>query len=158
MNNTGTIGDKNTIPWHNPEDLSNFKNRTYNSCILMGRKTQESLPKFPLPNRLNLVLTSNPTESYHVSNIHDAIELAEKFYYMTENYLFEKNLWIIGGSSLYESTMDMTTDIILSVVDNDFNGDTKFPLHKMLEHGFEKTLEIQGYSVKTYIYKRILKN
>lgn len=45
------IGNEGKIPWNIPEDLKNFKKLTTGHVVVMGRKTWDSLPKKPLPNR-----------------------------------------------------------------------------------------------------------
>ena len=55
------IGYKNSIPWYIPEDFKFFKNNTTqinNSGIVMGKNTWLSLPKKPLKNRENIILSS----------------------------------------------------------------------------------------------------
>ena len=47
----GIIGKNNTIPWHYSADLKRFKRLTTGKTIIMGRKTWESLPVKPIPNR-----------------------------------------------------------------------------------------------------------
>ncbi|BAW19159.1 hypothetical protein [Ralstonia phage RP31] len=56
----GIIGKNNTIPWHSPHDFKFFKSLTEGGNVIMGRKTWESLPKKPLPNRNNYVISRNP--------------------------------------------------------------------------------------------------
>ena len=63
------IGKDNTIPWYVTEDLQLFKKLTSQNIIIMGRKTYESLPKKPLPNRCNIVLTSNPDKYNNEENL-----------------------------------------------------------------------------------------
>ena len=61
------IGKDGDLPWRIPEDLKNFKNITNNATIIMGRKTWDSLPIKPLPNRRNIVISSmeqKDVESY----------------------------------------------------------------------------------------------
>ena len=58
------IGLKNSIPWKLPHDMSNFLKLTTNNIIIMGKKTWDSLPIKPLPNRVNIVLTSSLSESF----------------------------------------------------------------------------------------------
>ena len=53
----GGIGKNGKLPWHISEDLKKFKSLTYNSTVIMGRKTWDSLPIKPLPNRRNFVLS-----------------------------------------------------------------------------------------------------
>ena len=53
------IGKDNSIPWHISDDLKRFKKLTTGNVIIMGRKTFESLGSKPLPNRTNIVISSN---------------------------------------------------------------------------------------------------
>lgn len=71
------IGKDGALPWHIPEELQHFKNVTNNSIVIMGRITYESLPtKYrPLPDRLNMVITSYPSECYRkVENSNNPLE------------------------------------------------------------------------------------
>ena len=55
----GGIGYQNKLPWTNIQgDLVRFKNLTKDQVIVMGRNTWDSLPKKPLPNRLNIVISN----------------------------------------------------------------------------------------------------
>ena len=56
-NNLQGIGLDGKIPWHNKKDLEFFRNITTCNYVLMGRKTWDSLPKKPLPNRINIIKT-----------------------------------------------------------------------------------------------------
>ena len=53
----GVIGNQGAIPWHISEDLKRFKALTMGHTIVMGRKTWDSLPRKPLPGRVNVVVT-----------------------------------------------------------------------------------------------------
>ena len=53
------IGLNNQLLCHLPADLRRFKELTTGHPIVMGRKTWESLPIKPLPNRTNIVLSRN---------------------------------------------------------------------------------------------------
>jgi dihydrofolate reductase len=57
------IGFNNDLLEHIPEDLKRFKELTTGNTVIMGRKTWDSLPKKPLPDRLNIIITSNPKEN-----------------------------------------------------------------------------------------------
>ena len=52
------IGFNGQLLEHIPEDMKFFKKITTGNVVIMGRKTWESLPIKPLPDRLNLVVTS----------------------------------------------------------------------------------------------------
>ena len=55
----GGIGKNGKLPWQISEDLKNFKKITSGFPVIMGRKTWNSLPFKPLPNRRNIVLSSS---------------------------------------------------------------------------------------------------
>lgn len=54
------IARDNNIPWQNTDDLKLFARRSTrpDACVLMGRKTWQSLPQKPLRGRLNAVLST----------------------------------------------------------------------------------------------------
>ncbi len=120
------IGKNGTIPWHIPNDLKYFKKLTKNSVVIMGRKTFESINKIPLKNRINIVVSSlHYYNNVHtVSDINTAIALARSF---------GKNIFIIGGSSLYKSGLSFANVVYLTQINNDYNCDTFFPYDKMVE-------------------------
>ena len=91
----GGIGKNGKLPWHISEDLKNFKRITLNSTIIMGRKTWESLPIKPLPNRYNIILSKTL-----VLDI-----LTFKTYEDCIDNLIKRNIskvFIIGGRSMYK--------------------------------------------------------
>ena len=91
----GGIGINGKLPWHISEDLKNFKSITNNSIIIMGRKTWDSLPFKPLPNRRNIVFSKNVqcnTETF--SNFDDCLNQLN-----SENI---EKVFIIGGRSIYK--------------------------------------------------------
>ena len=91
----GGIGINGNLPWHISEDLKNFKSITNNSIIIMGRKTWDSLPFKPLPNRRNIVFSKNVqcnTETF--SNFDDCLNQLN-----SENI---EKVFIIGGRSIYK--------------------------------------------------------
>ena len=134
------IGRNNKLPWNIPRDLEHFKKVTSreNSAVVMGRKTWESLPTKPLPNRRNYVLTKN---NFHTTfpdglvlkDLDDIIHL-KKIY---------NNIWIIGGQTIYEQYINKPyiDRIYLTELEDNYQGDTFFP---ELPSYFHKT--IQGES------------
>ena len=58
------IGKNNKLLWRLPADMRRFKDLTTGHAVIMGRKTFESLPKGPLPNRKNVVLTTWPESGF----------------------------------------------------------------------------------------------
>lgn len=119
------IGKDEDIPWHYPEDLKYFKEKTTSNAVLMGRKTFESLPEVskPLQERLNIVLTSNPesiSEDVSIAeSLEEAWEIAEESKY--------EELFIAGGSSVYSQTIDEVDRMLITVVKDKRDGDSYFP-------------------------------
>ena len=116
------IGKSGDIPWHYPEDLKYFKEKTTGYSVLMGRKTYESLPEDfrPLPDRENIVLTrSDPKFNESVK----VVNSLEEAYQSAEN----EKLFIAGGASVYEQTLDDADKIILTKIPGTHDGDTFFP-------------------------------
>ena len=78
LSNNNVIGKDNDLPWNLKTDLKHFKDLTHGHCIIMGRKTFESLPK-ALPNRKNIVLSTRKNITYNdaivVNSIEKALEL-----------------------------------------------------------------------------------
>jgi dihydrofolate reductase len=124
MTKNRVIGNHGKIPWHLPEDLKNFKAITMGKPVIMGRKTFESILQFlgkPLPGRTNIVL-SKSTEFNNVSIAKDcqsALVLAAQ-----EN---PSEVFIIGGGKIYKEFLPLTTKMYLSIVDEEYIGDTYFP-------------------------------
>ena len=112
------IGDSNNLIWYLPADLKRFKEITTGNTIVMGRKTYESIGK-PLPNRRNIVITRDV--DYEVDGCEIVNSLEEAL--MISN----QNCFIIGGGEIYKQSMGIADQIYLTLVHEDFEGDTTFP-------------------------------
>lgn len=112
----GGIGLKGGLPWpHLKGDMALFSKRTTGAgknAVLMGKNTWLSIPenRRPLKNRTNIIIsTSLPTSSCccHVFPcISDAIAHAHSHSHC-ENY---DELWIIGGSRIYNEFLNVHCD------------------------------------------------
>lgn len=116
----GVIGKGGKIPWSLPADLKRFKDITLTHSIIMGRNTYESLPKKPLLNRENIVVTRKrdyeaPGCIVAHSLVH-AIGIASK-----------PEIFVIGGQSLYEDGLAIADQVFLTEVDVVCEGDAFFP-------------------------------
>lgn len=114
------LGKNNDLPWHISEDLKRFKKITTGHTILMGRKTWESLPKKPLPERDNVVLTRN--ENYKAEGatvIHSMDEIKNVVKANEEVY-------IIGGAEIYAMFLPYVSTVHLTLVKDRFECDTFF--------------------------------
>ena len=55
------IGNKNNLLVRIPADHKMFRNETTGKVVVLGRKTLETFPNAkPLPNRTNIILSTNP--------------------------------------------------------------------------------------------------
>ena len=123
------IGKDGGLPWHIPADLKNFSKLTKGHTVLMGRKTFDSLPEKykPLPHRLNLVLSRDPTpldykDTRKFSDINDVAEFCSK----TENILGQA-LWVIGGQQIFNMTSSWWDKVYLTKIAGTHEGDVFFP-------------------------------
>ena len=92
----GVIGNGAKIPWYFSEDFQRFKQLTHGCAVIMGRKTFELLPVKPLPNRLNVVLSSDENYVADGATVKSSFEEALDF---CKHY---EKVFVIGGRSVYE--------------------------------------------------------
>jgi len=142
-NNWG-IGKNNDLPWpHNSEDLKWFKDSTDGDVVVMGRKTWESLPRKPLSNRVNYVITSDPNieEGYHgrfsSKNIGRAILAI-----IQERFTSEPDIWIIGGAQLLKGCLPIIEEVWVSRIQGAFDCDTFIEIDT--QHFYLSTSETFG--------------
>ena len=128
MDEQGIIGKDETLPWKLSNDLQRFKKLTVSdgfNAVVMGRKTWESLPNGfrPLPERLNIVMSRDTKWSDDGAEIAlypgRAIEIAYA------NGCDE--LWIIGGSQIYELYLTHVEEIHVTRVHTRNSGNISFP-------------------------------
>ena len=115
------IGKDNNLLWHISADLKHFKALTTGHCIIMGRKTYESFPKRPLPNRRNIVITNNKDYCEEgcevVHSVEEAIALCKD----------DEQSFVIGGATVYTQFLPFVDKIFLTKVFATFEADTFFP-------------------------------
>lgn len=106
-----------------PNDLKHFKTITTGHTIIMGRKTFESLPKGALPNRINIVITSDNSEKYPGCIVARSVE--EAFLLSKE----QEKIFIVGGGKIYKSTLHLANRLYLTRIHHKFEEvDTFFPV------------------------------
>jgi dihydrofolate reductase len=119
----GVIGHAGTIPWRVAEDMARFRDLTIGHPVVMGRKTWDSLPdRFrPLPGRRNIVVTRNPLwhadGAQRAGSLEDALRLVDG----------AERVFVIGGGELYAQALPLADELLLTEVDFDVEGDTRFP-------------------------------
>ena len=160
MDKFGVIGIDNKMPWHIPEELKYFKKITENSIIIMGKNTYVSIGT-PLSKRTNIIISSQ-SESLCSSNVYvrntldEALDLA---YYL--GLKEQKNIFIIGGASIYEQTIPYITKAYITVLDVSYYNKIKldesknfvyYPYEKLIDSNFVLT-ESKSLKSTNYFYR-----
>jgi dihydrofolate reductase len=115
------IGKDNQLLWHISDDLKRFRQLTSGHAVIMGRNTWLSLPKRPLPNRTNIVITDDPDECFEGCIMADSIEAA------IAKCPPDEESFVIGGASVYRQFMLLADKLYITRVYKSFEGDTFFP-------------------------------
>jgi dihydrofolate reductase len=141
MSRNRVIGAEGRIPWHIPDDLKFFKRTTLGHIIVMGRKTYDSLGK-PLPGRENWVVSREAEiPGVRVLRSFDAVEEPSD----------GRLLYLIGGSQLYAALLPRCSELLLTRVDLQVEGDTFFPEFENLFDAGEVLDSGPGYEIHRYL-------
>lgn len=147
------IGKDNDLLWHLSEDLKRFKKLTSGKTVIMGKKTFESLPVRPLPNRRSIVITDVPGEQIDgcvmAFSIEDAVSKCSP----------DEENFVIGGGSVYRQFMPIADKFYLTKVHKSFEADTFYPeidfsQWEMIEKTEGFVDEKNPYPHTYYVYKR----
>ena len=116
------IGKKGDLLCHMPADLKHFKDITSGKTVLMGERTFFSLPKHPLPNRRNIVLTDVPGKSFDGAEaVYSLDELCAK---VSPN----EEAFVIGGGMVYRQMMPLADKLYITHIHHSWeDADTFFP-------------------------------
>jgi dihydrofolate reductase len=116
------IGKGNELLCRLPADLKHFKEITSGHPVVMGRKTFDSLPKGPLPNRRNIVVSRNPDLKIEGAEVcpsldHALVKLRD-----------EEEIFIIGGAQIYKQALPVADTLYLTKIHAGFpEADVFFP-------------------------------
>ncbi len=122
MDEQNAIGLNGDLLCHLPNDLRHFKRITSGHTVIMGRRTYESLPKGALPNRTNIVITSDHPENYPgcivVRSLEEALDHCQE----------DETVFVIGGGMLYRTTLPLADELYITRIHHTFpDADTFFP-------------------------------
>lgn len=117
------IGKNNKLMWSIPADMKFFRETTQGNVVIMGRKTMESFPQGqPLKNRVNIVITRNPSykvkDAVVVHSVEEAIEESRKY---------DGDVFVIGGESIYRAMLPYCDTALVTRIDYAYEADTWFP-------------------------------
>ena len=116
------IGKNNKLMWSIPADMKFFRETTQGKVVIMGRKTLESFPQGqPLKNRVNIVITRNPSykvkDAVVVHSVEEAIEESRKY---------DGDVFVIGGESIYRAMLPYCDTALVTRIDYAYEADTWF--------------------------------
>lgn len=116
------IGKKGDLLCHLPEDLRHFKTITAGHTVLMGERTFFSLPKHPLPNRRNIVLTDQAGKTFDGAEAVYSIDEARSL------VPAEQEAFVIGGGMVYRQFMTIADKLYITHIHHSWeDADTFFP-------------------------------
>jgi dihydrofolate reductase len=150
----GVIGRGGQMPWRLPEDLRYLREQTLGCPVIMGRKTWDSLPaRFrPLPGRHNIVVTRQPgwqaEGATTAPGLDQALEAAGK----------APRVFVIGGAELYAQALPRADTLLLTELDLDVEGDTRFPAwdrNAYVEATRERHTSAEGLGFSFVRYRKI---
>jgi dihydrofolate reductase len=119
----GAIGKAGGLIWHEPEDQKHFRRVTMGCPVIMGRKTWDSLPvRFrPLPGRRNVVITRDAEWRAEGADAVNSLDAALAL------LAGAPKAFVIGGAEVYALALPHTTELVLTEIDAELDGDTFFP-------------------------------
>ncbi len=126
MDKNNCIGKGNALPWHISADLKHFKAITQGGVVIMGRKTLESMGR-ALPNRVNWVITRDPSWQFEGVKVAHSIEDALNEALTDVQHSEKASLFIIGGGEIFTQTLKIADRLELTHVDLDVQGDAHYP-------------------------------
>lgn len=154
------IGKDNQLLWHLPVDLKFFKNTTWAMPVIMGRKTFASVNNKPLLGRQNIIISRSAEASvvgevWWATSLEQALEQAST--------LHCKEVFITGGSQIYEQSMAMANRIYMTRVHAHFDADTFFPEIKTEQWDLIKSNDFpadekHAYSFSIQVWERKVKS
>ena len=114
------IGRDGGLLAHIPADMKFFRETTKNSTVVMGRKTWDSFPKRPLPNRVNCVISRSVREldgAQVFGSVEDFLKYAESV---------EGKIFVIGGGEIYRQLLPYCDEAFITSIYECFGGDVFF--------------------------------
>jgi len=152
MADNRVIGKNNAMPFSVKGNLARFKEMTMGWPCVMGRKTWESLPKKPLPGRLNIIVSKTINSEDLTREKRDDVSGVRCFDSLSAAVEFCKDyekIFICGGESIYRQSMPLADKIDLTMVPGQYEGDAFFP---EIDDNWKKTntVNYNDFSVVTY--------
>ena len=148
------IGKAGDLLCHMPNDLKHFKELTTGATVVMGKKTFFSLPRRPLPNRRNIVLTRD------IAFAHEGVEIAHSIKDLHTLLNANERVFIIGGGEVYKQFMPLANELNITHIHHTWDdADTFFPaidptLWECVSEEYHEADEKHAYAYTFATYKR----
>ena len=151
MSQNRVIGRDNGLPWNVRGNLARFKEMTMGWPCIMGRKTWESLPKKPLPGRLNIVVSKTLRDLPESGNPEGNVKVCASIPQALEFCKDYKKIFICGGGSVYAQALPLADKIDLTLIPGNYDGDVFFPEIDPFFWKKDNTVNFDNYSIIIYI-------
>ena len=156
VDRNGGIGQSGSLPWpHDKQDMQWFSSNTRNHIVVMGSNTwlDPKMPK-PLPDRTCCVVTNQPVENFRDTHYVIHGKFIEQSLAVIKAQNPNKDIWIIGGAKLINSTKHLFKEIYITVFDHDYNCDVHVDVVELLKdfqmdwetYGKDKTFQVWKYA------------
>lgn len=122
ISENNAIGKAGDLLCHLPNDLKYFKQHTTGATVVMGKNTFLSLPRRPLPNRRNIVLTRDTNFAYENTEVAHSVEQLQSM------LAADENTFIIGGGQVYQQFLPLVDTLYITHIHHAWeDADTFFP-------------------------------
>jgi dihydrofolate reductase len=121
----GVMGADGDLPWRLPDDMKRFVTLTTGHCVVMGRKTFDSMKRRPLPRRTNIVLSRSTAPAGDEAPVHTVQDLAAALEIARKQG--DDEAFVIGGEAIYALALPLASRIYLTRVHAEVAGDVHFP-------------------------------
>jgi dihydrofolate reductase len=148
MSRNRVIGRDNQLPWNLPDDLRFFRETTKGGRLIMGRKTFASIGR-PLPGRETVVLSRDPSIDLPGVCIVRDLEALDALQ-------TDRPVWVCGGAEIYRQLLPACSELLLTVLHENYDGDSFFPPFEDLFETPEILRQTNAFEIRRYRRKAIL--
>jgi dihydrofolate reductase len=133
MSQDRVIGFQGQLPWKNKLDMRFFKAMTEHNDVVVGNTTFKSIGM--LKNRCHRILSDNQTGNgigYEYLTIKSLLKRIKKAKLTGTNL---DDMWVIGGAKVYQQLLPLCSDLYLTLILDEYEGDVYMP---EFEHLFDE--------------------
>ncbi len=148
MDANGLIGSHGVMPWSIKEDLQFFKETTLHKKLLVGHTTLKKLPK--LSDRFIYGVSSKPIPNYQQKEV---CWVSDPIAFMKQNQKIEEEIFVAGGSKIYELSLPYIDRLLITRIQESYQGDTYFPEVDFNQFELVKTIKLSDRAT-VYDYRK----